>query len=103
MYTHNRMKTQPTRTCIGTGEKGTPERFVRFTRVKGMPVPDAPGHKNPGRGAYLLPVEGSYNAAVRKKAFARHLQTSQPPLTWPELAEQLKTLGYTLEETAPKA
>lgn len=96
------MKTT-TRTCIGTGEKGSPERFVRFTRVKGMPVPDAYGRKSPGRGAYLLPTEEALTAAIRKKAFARHLQTSQPPIAWPELAEQLRNLGYILEETAPKA
>ncbi len=87
---------QPTRTCVGTGEKGPPERFVRFTRVKGVPVPDAVGHKKPGRGAYILPTEEALNAAIRKKAFGRLLQTNQPPLGWPELQACLKELGYNL-------
>jgi predicted RNA-binding protein YlxR (DUF448 family) len=73
------------RTCMGTGIKLSPAQLVRYTNVKGVPTPDVPGQpKRPGRGAYLQPTPEALAAALKKKAFARHLKTNQPPLMWGE-------------------
>lgn len=82
-------KPQPIRTCIATGQESPPEALLRFVAgPQGQPFPDYTA-KLPGRGAWLIPTAQNYALALKKKAFARHLETTQPPPPWEEITAQL--------------
>jgi hypothetical protein len=61
----------PVRTCIVTGEAGTPERMIRFVvGPEGEVVPDL-ARKLPGRGLWVRAERVAVEQAVARKAFAK--------------------------------
>src|SRR5258707_12991816 len=61
----------PVRTCIVTGEEGTPEGMVRFVvGPRGDVVPDL-ARKLPGRGLWVRAERAAVEQAVGRKAFAK--------------------------------
>jgi hypothetical protein len=61
----------PVRTCIVTGEEGTPERMIRFVvGPAGEVVPDL-ARKLPGRGLWVRAERTIVDQAVAKRAFAK--------------------------------
>jgi len=65
------------RQCIATGQSVPPENLIRFVAgPDGALVPDL-AEKLPGRGAWLTASPEAVAAAVRKKAFARHLGVAE--------------------------
>lgn len=64
-------KKAPERTCIATGEIGTPDTLLRFVLdYDGELVFDL-YQKLPGRGAWLTPSRSALQQAIEKKAFTR--------------------------------
>jgi uncharacterized protein len=61
----------PVRTCIVTGEAGSPERMIRFVvGPEGEVVPDL-ARKLPGRGLWVRAERAVVEQAVARKAFAK--------------------------------
>jgi uncharacterized protein len=61
----------PLRTCIATGETGSPDGMIRFVvGPDGRVVPDL-ARKLPGRGLWLAASRVAFERAVARKAFAR--------------------------------
>lgn len=61
----------PMRTCIVTGEEGTPERMIRFVvGPEGDVVPDL-ARRLPGRGMWVMARREVLQRAVEKGLFAR--------------------------------
>lgn len=61
----------PMRTCIVTGEEGTPERMIRFVvGPEGDVVPDL-ARRLPGRGMWVLARRDVLQRAVEKGLFAK--------------------------------
>ncbi len=59
----------PTRTCIGCGQKGAPGALVRLRLVEGRVAVDR--QRRGGRGAWLHAAPGCLTRALRGRAFAR--------------------------------
>ncbi|MBL6618576.1 MAG: DUF448 domain-containing protein, partial [Reyranella sp.] len=69
--TEGPQRTCPTRTCIATGETGTPERMIRFVvGPDGDVVPDL-ARRLPGRGLWVKAERAAVERAVAKNLFAR--------------------------------
>lgn len=65
----------PERTCIVTREVRDPSQMIRFVAgPDGQIVPDLKG-KLPGRGVWVTRNRGLVEQAIKKRAFARGLQT----------------------------
>lgn len=61
----------PERTCVATGEKGSPEAMLRFALSgEGVVTPDI-RHKLPGRGAWTQLSRAAVRRAAAKGAFSR--------------------------------
>ena len=63
----------PTRTCVGCGARAPQRALVRFAAVGGSL---RAGRTLPGRGAYTCRSQSCFEAAARRRAFARALRTS---------------------------
>lgn len=61
------------RTCIGCRTPAAAGDLLRVVLVEGAVVAD-PGHRLPGRGAYLHPDPQCIENALRRRAFARALR-----------------------------
>ncbi|WP_245581291.1 YlxR family protein [Propionicicella superfundia] len=75
-----------TRTCIGCRARDEKPRLVRFVlSADGVLVQD-PAAVLPGRGAYVHPSVACWQAAVKRRAFARALRrpvaVGEPPTGW---------------------
>ena len=82
--------TGPQRTCIATGETGTPERMIRFVvGPEGDVVPDL-GRRLPGRGLWVKAERSAVERAVAKNMFARAARASVKPAA--DLAERVERL-----------
>jgi predicted RNA-binding protein YlxR (DUF448 family) len=83
----------PLRTCAATGQKLPQSQLLRFVNVNGVPTPEVMlgTTRAPGRGVYILPTAENLALAIRKKAFAHRLKTSQPPPPWGEIQSHLDT------------
>ena len=88
----------PVRTCIVTGQEGTPEQMVRFVvGPEGEVVPDL-ARKLPGRGLWVRAERAAVEQAVARKAFARAARAAvSAPADLGERVEQL-LLGRVLED-----
>ena len=64
----------PQRTCVGCGGKAGPEALVRLAAQAGLVVVAQRGQG--GRGAWLHPVEGCLERALKRKAFGRAFRGS---------------------------
>ena len=70
---------EPTRMCVGCRRTDSWSALLRVAAVVGEDddrvslVPD-PAHRIPGRGAWLHPMSGCFEQAVRRKAFVRALR-----------------------------
>ena len=80
----------PLRTCIATGEEGTPERMIRFVvGLEGDVVPDL-ARRLPGRGLWVKAERAAVEHAVAKNLFARAARASVKPAA--DLAERVERL-----------
>ena len=72
----------PERTCVGCRERAAKSDLLRIVVIEGACTPDRRGTL-PGRGAYVHPVPGCLDQAVRRRAFARAFrgQGRQPDTT----------------------
>ena len=88
----------PVRTCIVTGEKGTPERMIRFVvGPEGEVVPDL-ARKLPGRGLWVRAERAAVEQAVARKSFAKAARAAvSAPADLGERIERL-LLGRVLED-----
>ena len=70
----------PQRTCIATGEQGSPERMIRFVvGPEGEVVPDL-ARRLPGRGLWVPAERAAVEHAVAKNLFAKAArQAARPP------------------------
>lgn len=74
---------QPTRTCIATRAKGTPQELLRVVarrdsrqgEAKVLILPD-PQRYLPGRGAWITPTLSAWETAQQRRAFGRALKVS---------------------------
>ena len=90
----------PQRTCIATGEQGTPERMIRFVvGPDGEVVPDL-ARRLPGRGLWVRAERAAVERAVAKNLFAKAArQAARPPadlavrVEWLLLDRALSDLG----------
>ena len=83
-------RTCPTRTCIATGETGTPERMIRFVvGPEGDVVPDL-ARRLPGRGLWVKAERVAVERAVAKNLFAKAARASVKPAA--DLADRLERL-----------
>jgi predicted RNA-binding protein YlxR (DUF448 family) len=80
----------PLRTCIATGEQGTPERMIRFVvGPTGDVVPDL-ARRLPGRGMWVKAERAAVEHAVARNLFARAARASvRPAADLPERVERL--------------
>ena len=80
----------PLRTCIVTGEEGTPERMIRFVvGPEGDVVPDL-ARRLPGRGLWVQARRAAVEQAVAKNLFAKAARASvRPAADLPERVERL--------------
>lgn len=80
----------PVRTCIATGEKGVPERMIRFVvGPEGEVVPDL-ARRLPGRGMWVLARREALERAVEKRLFAKAARRAvQAPADLMERVERL--------------
>jgi predicted RNA-binding protein YlxR (DUF448 family) len=80
----------PVRTCIVTGEEGTPERMIRFVvGPTGEVVPDL-ARKLPGRGLWVRAERALVEQAVAKKSFSKAARAAvSAPADLAERVEQL--------------
>src|SRR5947207_4724901 len=80
----------PVRTCIVTGEEGTPERMIRFVvGPQGEVVPDL-ARRLPGRGLWVRAERAAVEKAVAKKVFSKAARASV--LAPADLAERVERL-----------
>ena len=82
--------TGPLRTCIATGEEGTPERMIRFVvGPQGDVVPDL-ARRLPGRGMWVRAERAAIERAVAKNLFAKSAKAAvRPAADLPERVERL--------------
>ncbi len=88
----------PVRTCIVTGEAGTPERMIRFVvGPEGEVVPDL-ARKLPGRGLWVRAERATVEQAVARKAFAKAARAAVSASA--DLADRVERLllGRVLED-----
>jgi predicted RNA-binding protein YlxR (DUF448 family) len=80
----------PLRTCIATGEEGTPERMIRFVvGPQGDVVPDL-ARRLPGRGMWVRAERSAVERAVARNLFAKAARASvKPAADLPERIERL--------------
>jgi predicted RNA-binding protein YlxR (DUF448 family) len=78
------------RTCIATGEEGTPERMIRFVvGPQGDVVPDL-ARRLPGRGMWVRAERAAIERAVAKNLFAKSAKAAvRPAADLPERVERL--------------
>ena len=82
--------TGPQRTFIATGERGAPERMIRFVvGPQGDVVPDL-ARRLPGRGLWVKAERSAVERAVAKNAFARAARASVRPAA--DLADRVERL-----------
>jgi uncharacterized protein len=88
----------PVRTCIVTGEEGTPERMIRFVvGPEGEVVPDL-ARKLPGRGLWVRAERAAVEQAVARKVFAKAARAAvSTPADLADRVERL-LLGRVLED-----
>jgi predicted RNA-binding protein YlxR (DUF448 family) len=60
------VKRVPQRTCVACGEVRPKRELVRLVRVSGGGVEVDPSGQKAGRGAYLCPVLGCWQAGLKK-------------------------------------
>ena len=78
------------RTCVVTGEKGSPEAMLRFAlSPEGVVTPDI-RRKLPGRGVWTRLDRATVEKAAAKGGFARGFR--KPVKAGPELAAQVEAL-----------
>ena len=71
---HKRRKHVPLRTCIACQRKRPKRELIRIVRTpEGMTAIDIKG-KQAGRGTYLCPSRGCWEAALQRGALGRALQ-----------------------------
>jgi len=84
----------PQRTCIATGEEGSPERMIRFViGPEGDVVPDL-ARRLPGRGLWVKAERAAVEHAVAKNLFAKAARNARGASVKPaaDLAERVERL-----------
>jgi predicted RNA-binding protein YlxR (DUF448 family) len=67
----------PVRTCVGCRTRAPAAQLLRVVARDGVACPD-PGHRLPGRGAYLHRDPGCLAEAERRRALPRALRATTP-------------------------
>lgn len=80
----------PRRTCIATGEEGSPERMIRFVIGPDRDVVPDLGRKLPGRGMWVKAERAAVEKAVARNLFARAARGPARPAA--DLADRLERL-----------
>ncbi|CAN5754943.1 YlxR family protein [soil metagenome] len=76
----------PVRTCVACRRRRRQEELLRVARrPQGAVVPDVPGERAEGRGAYVCPVRDCVERAVRS---GRLIQALRLPGTAPAAVER---------------
>jgi hypothetical protein len=65
----------PIRTCVGCGSRAPQPELMRFVSA-GTGLAWDPGHRAPGRGAYLHPQPACWDAFVRRRGAVRSLRAT---------------------------
>ncbi|TQM62675.1 hypothetical protein FBY41_2713 [Humibacillus xanthopallidus] len=76
------LRAEPSRTCVGCRGTDSWSALLRVVAATDRDAGDSspvvlrpdPRHRMPGRGAWLHPVPGCFEMAVRRKAFGRALR-----------------------------
>jgi uncharacterized protein len=66
---------EPVRTCLGCRQRAPRSSLVRVVARDGRVVVDTAA-RLPGRGAWVHPVSGCVEDAVKRRAFGRALRTT---------------------------
>ena len=66
---------EPVRTCLGCRQRAPRSSLVRVVARDGRAVVDTAA-RLPGRGAWVHPVSGCVENAVKRRAFGRALRTT---------------------------
>jgi uncharacterized protein len=66
---------EPVRTCLGCRQRAPRTSLLRVVARDGRVVVDTAA-RLPGRGAWVHPVSGCVENAVKRKAFGRALRTT---------------------------
>ncbi|HEY9496425.1 MAG TPA: YlxR family protein [Intrasporangium sp.] len=90
------LRAEPSRTCVGCRGTDSWSALLRVVAAKDADAPGStpvhlrpdPGHRLPGRGAWLHPRPECFELAVRRKAFGRALRL-QAPVDISAVAQQL--------------
>ncbi len=91
MAKRRRGKHIPQRTCIGCRTTSSKWEMIRVVRTpEGVQID--PTRRLPGRGAYVHARRACWEAALKRKAFARALRTELPPAD----VERLRAFAQTL-------
>ncbi len=98
MAKRRRGKHIPQRTCIGCRTTSSKWELVRVVRTADGVQVD-PTRRLPGRGAYVHARRACWEAAFKRKAFARALRTELTPAD----VERLRAFANTLPPEAPQA
>ncbi|MBN1135500.1 MAG: YlxR family protein [Anaerolineae bacterium] len=95
-----RRKHVPLRTCIACQLKRPKRELIRIVRTPEGTIGIDPKGKQAGRGAYLCPRRGCWQAALQRGTLGRALQG---PITAEELAAlQALAVSLPVEETVEK-
>ncbi|MGO4594443.1 YlxR family protein [Leifsonia sp. 2TAF2] len=68
---------EPVRTCVGCRSRAPRSSLLRVVAQESELVVD-PSATLPGRGAWLHPVDGCLDLAVKRRAFGRALRVEGP-------------------------
>jgi predicted RNA-binding protein YlxR (DUF448 family) len=83
------MKKIPLRTCVGCKEVKSKKELIRVVKqADGKMMVDFTGKAN-GRGAYLCPVEGCLEQAIKTKRLSREFECEIPKEVYDELRSQI--------------
>jgi predicted RNA-binding protein YlxR (DUF448 family) len=83
----------PQRTCIACGRVRPKRELVRLVRVSGGGVEVDPSGKRAGRGAYLCPAAGCWEAGLKKGRLEHTLRTALSQDNREQLIKYGKELG----------
>jgi len=93
-----KVKKVPQRTCVGCREVRPKKALIRIVRTpENVIIVDSTGKAN-GRGAYVCPRTGCFEAAVESKRLTRSLEVSLTPEDLKRIREDIEALTKSLEQ-----
>jgi len=89
----NKIKKQPTRTCLGCGGAFDKKSLVRIVRTPEGEVLVDPTGKRSGRGAYVCRDKACLEKAIKGKRLQRSLEKEIGPEIYEQLRESMEVQG----------